>query len=149
MGSGESNGVGSAGRWRWFFCRGVPVIVFSVWRVHVCADDTFAVDAALYRRPSRARSTSQTAQLVTMPASPASGLAQRQVSLCAHTVTRSSVGSLDVLVATQVDLDNPNVPNFREAMVSGWARTPQPEVAAAGGGNKRKNKRGTVLFTVG
>jgi hypothetical protein len=34
-------------------------------------------------------------------------------------------------------------------MVSGWARTPQTEAAAAGGGNKRKNKRGTVLFTVG
>ena len=54
------------------------------------------------------------------------------------------------------DPDNPNVPSFRQAMLTGWGHTGTVAAAAAaaaagggGGGGKRKNKRGTVLFTVG
>jgi len=58
----------------------------------------------------------------------------------------------DATVWDPVDPDNPAVPNFRQAMVAGWGRSiqepPQGGAAAAAGG-KRKNKRGTVLFTVG
>ena len=59
-------------------------------------------------------------------------------------------GAREEEVWDPMDPDNPDVPSFRQAMLSGWGRTaPPPEGAGGGGGGKRKNKRGTVLFTVG